>query len=79
MWKKGYKSGSGGRGEPGKGDEGDGRVAIVLSDQNFPACLPAVSGKCLVVIRQEDALLSDLVLRCLPKQREKSLPSKGDL
>jgi hypothetical protein len=41
---------------------GDGRVAIVLSDQNFPACLPAVSGKCLVVIRQEDALLSDLGL-----------------
>jgi hypothetical protein len=55
-------SGTGGRGEPGRGGGGDGRVAIVLSDQNFPACLPAVSGKCLVVIRQEDALLSDLGL-----------------
>jgi len=56
------KSGSGGRGEPGKGGGGDGRVAIVLCDQNFPACLPATNGKCLVIIRQEDALLSDLGL-----------------
>jgi len=35
-------------------------IVVVLSDQNFPAVLPAVDGDCVVVIRVEDATLSDL-------------------
>ena len=39
----------------------DGRpVVIVLADQNFPAVVPARGGDCLLVVRVEDGLLSDL-------------------
>ena len=40
---------------------GGGPVCIVLADQNFCAYIPANRGeKCMLVIRAEDSLLSDL-------------------
>ena len=40
---------------------GDGPVCIILSDQNFCAFVPANIGeKCMLVVRAEDGLLSDL-------------------
>ncbi len=35
-------------------------LCIVLTDQNFPPCLPVTEGICTVVLRIEDALLSEL-------------------
>ena len=35
-------------------------VAIVATDQNFPPIVPAKDGKCLVVVRVEDGLLSEI-------------------
>ena len=44
-------------------DTEDDRVILVLSDQNFPAVLPAttVHKKCLVIIRVENATLAELL------------------
>ena len=35
-------------------------VAIILSDQNFPATLPASDSNCVIVVRVEDGLLSEI-------------------
>jgi hypothetical protein len=35
-------------------------IVFILSDQNFPAMLPASGGNCAVIFRVEDGLLSDL-------------------
>ena len=35
-------------------------ITVVLSDQNFPAILPAENDECVVIIRVEDGLLSEL-------------------
>lgn len=35
-------------------------VCIVISDQNFPAALRVHSGQCVVILRVEDGLLSEL-------------------
>ena len=35
-------------------------VVIVLADQSFPAVLPAAGGDCVIVVRVEDGMLSEL-------------------
>jgi hypothetical protein len=35
-------------------------IAIMLSDQNFPAVLPSATGACVVVVRVEDGLLEEI-------------------
>jgi hypothetical protein len=37
-----------------------GRKLVILTDQNFPAALPSLDGKCPAVIRVEGGLLSEL-------------------
>jgi hypothetical protein len=35
-------------------------IVLVLSDQAFPAILPASDGNCIVIVRVEDGLLSEI-------------------
>jgi hypothetical protein len=37
-----------------------GRKLVILTDQNFPAALPSLDGKCPAIIRVEGGLLSEL-------------------
>ena len=41
---------------------GGGPVAIVATDQCFPACLPAAEGECLRIVRVEGGALREIVL-----------------
>ncbi len=49
------------RGEHPVGGEGGERQCLVLSDQNFPGCVPVSSGECLKIIRIENGMLDELV------------------
>ena len=41
---------------------GGGPVALIATDQCFPACLPAVNGECLRIVRVEGGALREIVL-----------------
>ena len=56
------------------GGEGGARQTFVLSDQNFPACLPCSMGECFKIIRVEDGSLNELVTCFLEVTQGKDLP-----
>jgi len=63
------------RGEhPVCGEEGP-RQCFVLSDQNFPGCVPVPAGECLKIIRIENGMLGELVGCFLDLFRGKILPA----
>ncbi len=39
---------------------GDGRPVVFVTDQNFPAVLPSAEGRCLAIMRMEQASMDDL-------------------
>jgi hypothetical protein len=45
--------------EGGRGG-GDGRPVVFVTDQNFPAVLPSAEGRCLAIMRMEQASMDDL-------------------
>ena len=53
-------------------------ILVIMSDQNFPPILPAKGGNCAVIVRVEDALLSDLESVLLERFNE-YLPPHGQL
>ena len=42
------------------GGGGDGRPVVFVTDQNFPAVLPSAGGRCLAIMRMEQATMDDL-------------------
>jgi hypothetical protein len=46
--------------EGGRGGGGDGRPVVFVTDQNFPAVLPSAGGRCLAIMRMEQATMDDL-------------------
>jgi hypothetical protein len=63
------------RGEhPTFGEGGKGQC-FILSDQNFPGCVPVTVGECLKIIRIENGMLGELVGCFLDLFRGKSLPA----
>jgi hypothetical protein len=63
------------RGEHPVGGEGGERQCFVLSDQNFPGCVPVESGECLKIIRIENGMLDELVNVFLDLFKGKELPA----
>ncbi|MFO0006474.1 MAG: hypothetical protein ACK559_35675, partial [bacterium] len=47
----------------------------MLSDQNFPGCVPVESGECLKIIRIENGMLDELVNVFLDLFKGKELPA----
>jgi hypothetical protein len=62
-----------------EGNNGGGGVAsrsvIVLCDQNFPAVLPSVEGRCLSIMRLESGSMDELVDLFLKTSRNTTVPS----
>jgi hypothetical protein len=63
------------RGEHPVGGEGGVRQCLVLSDQNFPGCVPVSSGECLKIIRIENGMLDELVNCFLDLFKGRVLPA----
>jgi len=63
------------RGEHPAFGEGGNRQCFILSDQNFPGCVPVTAGECLKIIRIENGMLGELVGCFLDLFRGKILPA----
>ncbi len=63
------------RGEHPAFGEGGNHQCFILSDQNFPGCVPVTAGECLKIIRIENGMLGELVGCFLDLFRGKILPA----
>jgi len=59
--------------EGGRGG-GDGRPVVFVTDQNFPAVLPSAGGRCLAIMRMEQASMDDLADMVIKLAKNVSIP-----
>jgi hypothetical protein len=55
----------------------DGRPVIFVTDQNFPAVLPSAGGRCLAIMRMEQATMDDLADMVIKLAKTVTIPKHG--
>ncbi len=59
--------------EGGRGG-GDGRPVVFVTDKNFPAVLPSAGGRCLAIMRMEQASMDDLADMVIKLAKNVTIP-----